>query len=71
MATLAYRDTLRKQTQMRTNIKKQSVLIPTDHITGDSAGDFISEVYLRTRSLVFSIVLLCMLLILWACIGVL
>ena len=31
--------------------------IPTDHRTGDSAGDiFISEVYLRIRSLMFSIV---------------
>ena len=35
----SYRDILRKQMQTRTSIPKQSVLIPTDHRTGDSAGD--------------------------------
>ena len=51
VATLAYRDILQKQTQSRTSIPKQSVLIPTDHRTGDSTGDFFkSGVTLGFRS---------------------
>ena len=38
MTTLDYRDILQKQTQTRTSIPKQSVLVPTDHtIDNDSA----------------------------------
>ena len=50
VATLAYRDILQKQTQTRTSIPKQSVLIPTDHRTDDSTEEIISGVYLRISS---------------------
>ena len=48
MATLAYRDIL-----LNANANQHSKTvssISTDHRTGDSAGDIISEVYLRIRS---------------------
>ena len=54
MATLAYRDILRNANANQ-HFKTVSS-ISTDHRTGDSAGDLISEVYLRIRSLLFSIV---------------
>ena len=54
MATLAYRDILLNENANQHSKTVSS--ISTDHRTGDSAGDIISEVYLRIRSLVFSIV---------------
>ena len=52
MATLAYRDI------SRTSISKQSVLFPPIIELATLLGILISEVYLRPRSLVFSIVCL-------------
>ena len=50
--------------------KKQSVLISTDHRTGDSTGELISGVYLRNSSSSCFQLLASLDLILWVCLGV-